>query len=97
MSFGRLLSDLFRSTIKGFVGEKLVAAGAKLTLPSSSYERFHNVTLPTADGTTQIDRSGIPVSSACPFTLLQRTRLSVCVPFFSQGVRDLSAALIEAR
>ena len=49
MSFGRLLSDIFRPTIKGFVGENLVAAGAKLTLPSSSSKRFHNVTLPTPD------------------------------------------------
>ena len=30
-------------------------AGAWLSLPSSEYRRYHDVTLPTASGTTQID------------------------------------------
>ena len=55
MSLGRLLFGFFRPSLKGFVGEKLVAIGAKLTLPSPTYARFHDVTLPTPDGTTQID------------------------------------------
>ena len=45
----------FKASVKGFLGEKLVQAGAWLALPSSKYRRYHNVTLPTAGGTTQID------------------------------------------
>ena len=45
----------FKASVKGFLGEKLVQAGAWLTLPSSQYRRYHNVTLPTSSGTTQID------------------------------------------
>ena len=42
----------------------MVAAGAMLALPSATYVRFHDVMLPTPDGTTQIDhvfvsRSGV--------------------------------------
>lgn len=40
---------------KGVVGEAVVKFAAKLQLPASTYHRFHNVTLPTTDGTTQID------------------------------------------
>lgn len=40
---------------KGLAGEALVALAAKLRLPASTYHRLHNVTLPTPDGTTQID------------------------------------------
>ncbi len=45
----------FKASVKGFFGEKLVQVGAALTLPASEYRRYHNVTLPTAGGTTQID------------------------------------------
>ena len=55
MRLSRLLNALFRPRVKGLVGEKLVAGWAKLTLPSPTYARFHDVTLPTPDGTTQID------------------------------------------
>ena len=45
----------YKASVKGFLGEKLVQVGAALTLSSSKYRRYHNVTLPTASGTTQID------------------------------------------
>ena len=41
--------------IKGLFGETKVKAGAGLTLPSVLYQKYHNVTLPTVNGTTQID------------------------------------------
>ena len=41
--------------LKGFVGELIIRFFAKLFLASDKYTRFHNVTLPTPDGTTQID------------------------------------------
>ena len=37
------------------LGETKVKAGAGLTLPSVLYQKYHNVTLPTVNGTTQID------------------------------------------
>lgn len=40
---------------KGLLGEFLVKFAAKLRLPEDTYHRVHNVTLPTPDGTTQID------------------------------------------
>lgn len=40
---------------KGVVGELLVKLAAKLRLPAASYRPIHNVTLPTTDGSTQID------------------------------------------
>lgn len=40
---------------KGLVGEALVKFAARIRLPSETYHRIHNVTLPTPDGTTQID------------------------------------------
>lgn len=40
---------------KGVLGEFLVKCAARLRLPASTYHRIHNVTLPTSDGTTQID------------------------------------------
>jgi hypothetical protein len=40
---------------KGVWGELLVISAAWLRLPSTTYHPFHNVTLPTPDGTTQID------------------------------------------
>ena len=47
--------------IKGMMGEFAVKMGAVLALPSSVYGRYHNVTLPTADGTTQIDHVFVSV------------------------------------
>lgn len=52
---GRLLWSTFKVPVKGIVGEKLVQVGAALTLPSSIYRQYHNVTLPIAGRTTQID------------------------------------------
>ena len=46
---------------KGVVGETVVKAGAWLALPSTVYRRYHNVTLPTASGTTQIDHVFVSV------------------------------------
>jgi restriction system protein len=40
---------------KGATGETLVRLSARLRLPSDTYHSFHNVTLQTSDGTTQID------------------------------------------
>ena len=50
------LSLFMRSLLfKGLVGEWVVKLYAKLFLTSDRYTRFHNITLPTPDGTTQID------------------------------------------
>lgn len=40
---------------KGIVGESFVKIAARVNLPKETYHRIHNVTLPTPDGTTQID------------------------------------------
>ena len=40
---------------KGMLGETFVKVVAKLRLPSETYRPIHNITLPTPDGTTQID------------------------------------------
>lgn len=40
---------------KGYVGELYVRLMARLWLPKKTYRAVHNVTLPTDDGTTQID------------------------------------------
>ena len=40
---------------KGVLGEALVKIAARLKLPADTYHPIHNVTLPTLDGTTQID------------------------------------------
>lgn len=40
---------------KGYLGELLVRLLARFMLDKMSYHRLHNVTLPTPDGTTQID------------------------------------------
>ena len=51
-----ILALIVRSSwFKGHVGEWMVILSAKFLLPSDDYARFHNVTLPTPDGTTQID------------------------------------------
>jgi restriction system protein len=51
LAIGVLKSPWF----KGILGEALVKLAAKLKLPADSYHPIHNVTLPTPDGTTQID------------------------------------------
>src|SRR5699024_1222496 len=40
---------------KGLAGETVVKLVAKLRLPADTYYPIHNITLPTPDGTTQID------------------------------------------
>lgn len=58
----RSLWSVFRAPVKGALGETGVKAGAALALPSSTYRRFHNVTLATvAGGTTQIDHVFVSV------------------------------------
>ena len=41
--------------VKGIFGEAFVKLQAKFKLPADVYIPIHNVTLPTPDGTTQID------------------------------------------
>ena len=41
--------------IKGVAGEAVVKYTSKRQRPESIYHPIHNVTLPTSDGTTQID------------------------------------------
>ena len=41
--------------VKGYLGELLVRLFARWGLDSQTYHRLHNVTLPTPEGTTQID------------------------------------------
>ena len=43
------------AVVKGYVGELLVRLAARLRLDKAIYHRVDNVTLPTPDGTTQID------------------------------------------
>lgn len=50
-----LLSVLKSAWFKGYVGELLVRAAARMRLDKRVYRRLHNVTLNTPDGTTQID------------------------------------------
>ena len=51
-----LVIAAFRSSwFKGLFGEALVRLAARLWLPSDTYHAIHDVTLPTPDGTTQID------------------------------------------
>lgn len=51
-----LVLGLFKTAwFKGLIGEFVVKLTAKLRLPSNTYFPFHNVTLPTADSSTQID------------------------------------------
>jgi len=49
------LAFLGSPKFKGILGEALVKVTAWLRLPSKTYHALHNVTLPTPDGTTQID------------------------------------------
>lgn len=51
-----LVIALFKTSwFKGLLGETLVKLSARLRLPAETYHAIHNVTLPTPDGTTQID------------------------------------------
>ena len=50
-----LVMILKSSWFKGVFGEFLVNVLAKLLLSKADYTLLHNVTLPTEDGTTQID------------------------------------------
>jgi hypothetical protein len=50
------IAGAFKSTrFKGYFGELLVRLSARLVLDRKIYHPIHNVTLPTPDGTTQID------------------------------------------
>jgi restriction system protein len=40
---------------KGWIGEKTAQFGMWLKLDKNTYRRFHNLILPTENGTTQID------------------------------------------
>lgn len=44
-----------KSYIKGWIGEFGINLAGKIALSKKDYHRFHNVTLETDDGTTQID------------------------------------------
>ncbi len=51
-----ILATLFKSSwFKGVMGEFVVNVAAKLMLDKNEYHLIKNVTLPTEDGTTQID------------------------------------------
>lgn len=51
-----LLITIFKTPwFKGALGEAMVKFAAKLRLPGDTYHRIHNVTLPTPDGSTQVD------------------------------------------
>lgn len=58
---GRLLGSALKAPIKGKIGETLVQAGAAVMLPSSVYRQFHDVTLPTEGGTSQVDHVFVSV------------------------------------
>ena len=53
--FGILVAILKSSWLKGVVGEIIVNLLAKWSLDKKKYHLLKNVTLPTIDGTTQID------------------------------------------
>jgi restriction system protein len=51
-----LILGIFKSPwFKGVFGESLVKFGAMVSLQAKTYKAIHNVTLPTLDGSTQID------------------------------------------
>lgn len=51
-----LFISIFKTPwFKGVLDEAWVKLAAKLRLPGDTYRRLHNVTLPTPDGTTQVD------------------------------------------
>jgi len=53
--FAFLLGLLALPAVKGYLGELLVRASARILLDRETYIPLHNVTLRTRDGTTQID------------------------------------------
>jgi hypothetical protein len=55
VSLALLVLFLGRRLFRGRFGELKVRATTGLRLPSSSYTSLHNLTLPTPDGTTQVD------------------------------------------
>lgn len=55
LPFVFLIAVFKSSWFKGISGEMLVKFSARIKLPADTYHAFHNVTLPTLDGTTQID------------------------------------------
>lgn len=52
---GLVLRLMTLPSVKGWFGEKFVALLFRLHLPRDTYQVYHNVTLPTEDGSTQID------------------------------------------
>jgi hypothetical protein len=51
-----LLGALLKSSrVKGFIGELRVRLALRLRLDRATYRAVHDITLPTPDGTTQID------------------------------------------
>jgi restriction system protein len=51
-----ILAGLLKSALfKGWIGEQMVRLAARFLLDKDIYHSIHNVTLPTLDGTTQID------------------------------------------
>jgi restriction system protein len=46
---------MLRSLFKGWLGEKVTQAGMWLKLDAGIYQRFHDVVVPSRNGTTQID------------------------------------------
>ena len=51
----KLLMRPIKRKVKGVVGEAIASGWGALALPSSTYTRLADITLPTPDGTTQID------------------------------------------
>lgn len=51
----KLLMRPIKRKAKGVVGEAIASGWGALALPSSTYTRLSDITLPTPDGTTQID------------------------------------------
>ena len=51
----KLLMRPIKRKVKGVVGEAIASGWGALALPSSTYARLSDITLPTPDGTTQID------------------------------------------
>ena len=59
-----LLAIFGSRRFKGHGGESLVNASARLSLDKDRYHLIKSVTLPTEDGTTQIDHMIVP-GAAC--------------------------------
>lgn len=57
-----ILMTFVRSpTVKGWVGELLISIASRFLLDTNVYHKINNVTLPTEDGTTQIDHIFVSV------------------------------------